>query len=138
MKKRIPLLMLFLTIISISCSKDDSPANNDKPFSEKIIGTWALRDRTEFGIDYCELSTTFKFSENNHFILDFYQGDSPDDCQSQIAKGVWTYLEGENMEIDFDELDEIDTLNIQFKNNAQTMKLQNSASSSYTETFVKQ
>lgn len=137
MKKAIPFLTLLFIIATIACSKDDNPGNNNKTFSEKLIGSWALRDRTEIGIEYCELSTTFEFSENNHFTLDFYQGDVQEECQSTLADGVWTHLGEQKVKIDFDELSEIDTLTIQFTNNAQRMKLQNSATS-YTETYAKQ
>lgn len=138
MKKSLILLSILVICLTISCNKDDdNSGTSNEVTSEKLIGTWALRDRSEIGIDFCELSTTMKFGNERHFTLEKYIGDEPEDCRSAILEGNWFFLG--NGKVKIKPLHQsADTLHLEFINQGRGLKLNKLDGSGYVETYAKQ
>jgi len=94
------LLILFVAFSFISsCSSDDdgnTAVEQNLTKEEKIVGNWKLRGRTEHGIEFCELETSFTFESDNSLLFDFHVGDEPEECMNIEAPGTWGF-EDENI-----------------------------------------
>jgi len=98
--KILKLFILFLALgLTSACSNDDDGNTEIEQYltnEEKIVGNWKLRGRTEHGIEFCELETSFTFESDNSLLFDFHVGDEPVECMNIEAHGTWGF-EDENI-----------------------------------------
>ncbi|EZH71900.1 hypothetical protein ATO12_04595 [Aquimarina atlantica] len=71
--KKLSLFTLLITLIFISCSKDDDASNQEIPANKNLIGTWELTYRKENNnttpntLDNCEKTSTIEFKSDNTY-----------------------------------------------------------------------
>src|SRR5699024_8793356 len=111
------ILLLFMAFICFSCSSDDDNPSAETNPQEAVIGTWKLRDRTEIGIEYCELKTSYTFSEDQSMLWDYHYGDAPEDCDSTSPEGHWELLENNRIVLNYPSIESQDTLKISLDGN---------------------
>lgn len=132
--------LLLLGVFCFSCSDDDE--NNKLPASEKIIGTWELRNRIidgeEIGVEVCELQTNIRFLEDGSFEYELYIGDEPDDCQSSSTSGEYSFEDENTIVIDPVAISENTTLDIDFPEGNKVLELIDTSNGVEKEIYVRQ
>ena len=132
--------ILFIGIICFSCSDNDE--NTGLTASEKIVGSWELRNRIingeEIGVEVCELQTNFRFSEDGGFEYELYIGDNPDDCQSASTSGEYSFEDENTIVIDPVAISENTTLDIDFPEGNKVLELIDTSNGVEKEIYVRQ
>jgi len=138
MKKIIYLLVVLTTLIA--CSSDEDSSSNDtvdKP-EEAIIGQWNLTERTNGGLEFCELSNKIYFNEDNSLEFDYNEGDDPEDCFSLLIRGSYEILDENKLKFNFESpIDNTQTVTYEFLNSS-TLLISFFEDSTTTETYKKQ
>lgn len=135
-----PFWILLICTICFSCSDDDE--NTGLTASEKIIGSWELRNRIvdgeEIGIEFCELQTNFQFLENGTFEYEFYIGDEPGNCQSASTSGEYNFEDENTIVINPVAVSENTTLDIAFPEGNKVLELIDNSDGLEKQIYVRQ
>lgn len=140
MKNSMKNLFLFLLLpFCFACNNDDDPIVPEVNFEEKIVGTWQLIGREPNGVEFCELSNIFQFSQEGQLFLEVFISDDNGGCRSASASGTWDYLGGNKIEVDLAGVEENAIAEILFFDNYTAFKLIGSSNEEgHYETYAKQ
>ena len=140
MKKLITIASLILiTILAVSCSKDDDGAVSSG--TGNLIGTWKLDyfvsngNITEEII--CDEQVQYIFSSDASYTKTTFAGSGSTSClKGDVTNGTWSNTSGNNFELKPNRGGASANLSITFQDNF--TKFVSTVSSSRTEVFVKE
>lgn len=96
-----PMTIIFLSILTFSCSSDDdSSSGGDTETTAELLtaGTWYQESRTPGSFTDCEKNTSVKFNTNNTVIVENFSDDTGT-CESQGAESATYALNGMSLTI---------------------------------------
>lgn len=136
------ILFSLVLIGTVACSSDDDTTIVDDgiAFEEKIIGDWQLIERMPGSVEYCELSNTIQFREDQELTLHFFTGDVEEECQGPELDGEWEYLGDNRIQFNLNGFEDNAILEINFSANNTRMEIQNISDeeNDIVEVFAKQ
>ena len=121
LKHTLKLAMFAFILVFASCSKDDSPAEDntamDEPTNQELLisGKWYVESSTEIGVaDGCTGQSYFHFLDNDSLIIETYEQVGIEDCVSdgvelfnyQLLGNVLDVAEAENTFITIEHISE--------------------------------